>query len=250
MGSSVIHPVVIGDVCGHKFRALLDSRASHSYVSSTLINLTRARTVKSGMRSVATLLGVTTTKLLEYDLCLRSIKRDFELNTRVTQINKGELLTLDNTCYADRIGGYSHLYDVQLDDQSTDDRLPVHINLGANEYAQIHTRAPLRVGRRGEPVAEYTCFGWAIMAPGVETYVFAGFLAVDAIHDYERLCSLDVLGLADSPAGDQQEVYREFREQLSRNTEERWYETGLPWKGDHPLYLQTAREACVVCVLK
>ena len=70
------------------------------------------------------------------------------------------------------------------------------------------------------------------MAPWVETDVYAVFfLAVDAIQDYERLCSLDVLGLADSPAGDQQEVYREFREQLSRNTEEGWYETA--GKGDH-----------------
>ena len=110
IGSSVIHPVVIVDVYGHKFRALLDSGASHSYVSSTLIDLTRARTVKSGTRSVATLLGVTTTKPLEYDLCLRPIKRDFELNTRITQINKGELLKLDNPCYADRIEGYSRSF--------------------------------------------------------------------------------------------------------------------------------------------
>ena len=43
-----------------------------------------------------------------------------------------------------------------------------------------------------------------------------------------------VLGLADSPAGDQLEVYKEFREQLTRNPERGWYKTGLPWKGDHP----------------
>ena len=190
---------------------------------------------------MATLLGVATTKLLEYDLCLRSVNRNFELNTRVTKINKRELLTLDNPRYADRIAGHSHLYDVHLEDQSLEDHLPVHIILGANEYAQIRTRVPLRVGRRGEPVAEHTCFGWAIMAPGVEADLSAGFLAVDAIQDYEMLCSLDVLGLADSPAGDQQEVYREFREQLSRNTKEGWYETGLPWKGDHP-HLPSNRE--------
>ena len=82
MGSSVIHPVVIVDVCGHKFRALLDSGASHSYVSSTLVELTRVQADKSGTRLVATLLGVARTKLLEFDLCLRSVKRNFELNTR------------------------------------------------------------------------------------------------------------------------------------------------------------------------
>ena len=51
--------------------------------------------------------------------------------------------------------------------------------------------------------------------------------------DYEELCQLDVLGLADSPTGDQGVVYEEFKEQL-RRSEEGWYETGLPWKGNHP----------------
>ena len=79
------------------------------------------------------------------------------------------------------------------------------------------------------------------MAPRIEADLSTGFLAVDAIQDYELLCSLDVLGLADSLAGDQQEVYREFCEQLSRNTEEGWYETVLPWKNDHP-HLPSNRE--------
>ena len=42
-----------------------------------------------------------------------------------------------------------------------------------------------------------------------------------------------MLGLADSLLKDQQAVYGEFKEQLVR-TEEGWYETGLPWKGNHP----------------
>ena len=131
------------------------------------------------------------------------------------------------------MAGQSHLYNVHLEDQSMEDHLSIHIILGVNEYAQIRTGAPLRVGRRGEPVAELICFGWAIMAPAVETDLSAGFLAVDAIQDFEMLCSLGVLGLANSLAGDQQEVYGGFRERLSRNTEEGWYETGLPWKEDH-----------------
>ena len=35
-----------------------------------------------------------------------------------------------------------------------------------------------------------------------------------------------------SPSGDQSVVYDEFKEQL-RRSEEGWYETGLPWKGNH-----------------
>ena len=52
--------------------------------------------------------------------------------------------------------------------------------------------------------------------------------------DFEVLCRLDVLGLADTPQDDQGEVYKEFREQLTRR-ELGWYEAALLWKGNHPL---------------
>ena len=42
-----------------------------------------------------------------------------------------------------------------------------------------------------------------------------------------------MLGLEDNPQGDQEAVYREFKEQLKRGTEG-WYETGLMWKVGHP----------------
>lgn len=59
------------------------------------------------------------------------------------------------------------------------------------------------------------------------------YLAVNSAADYERLCALDVLNLSDSPEGDQENVYSEFKEQLTRSSDGR-YETALPWKGDHP----------------
>ena len=51
--------------------------------------------------------------------------------------------------------------------------------------------------------------------------------------DYEDLCRLDVLGLADTAEHDQSMVYNEFKEQLTRSPSG-WYETGLPWRGSHP----------------
>ena len=51
--------------------------------------------------------------------------------------------------------------------------------------------------------------------------------------DYKKLCRLDVLGLEDSATDDQLNVYNKFKEQLSCSGES-WYETDLPWKGNHP----------------
>jgi len=52
--------------------------------------------------------------------------------------------------------------------------------------------------------------------------------------DFEQLCRLDVLGLTDTSVNDQDVVYSEFKEQLICHPDGH-YETGLPWKGSHPL---------------
>ena len=59
------------------------------------------------------------------------------------------------------------------------------------------------------------------------------FLTLTTVNDYENHCRMDVLGLADSPCKDQSAVHSEFLEQLERSPEE-WYQTHLPWKGNHP----------------
>ena len=102
-----------------------------------------------------------------------------------------------------------------------------------NDFAKIRTGERLRVGCRGDPVAEFTRFGWTIMSPGADSGLSPALLAVNSNADYEKLCTLDVLGLADSATGDQNAVYDEFKEQLVRSPEG-WYETGLPWKGNCP----------------
>ena len=70
------------------------------------------------------------------------------------------------------------------------------------------------------------------MSPGAGTDISSVYLAVNSTADYERLCALDVLGLAETPTWDQGDVYDEFKEQLSRSPEG-WYETTLLWKWNH-----------------
>ena len=69
------------------------------------------------------------------------------------------------------------------------------------------------------------------MLPGQEFDPNRMMLTQTSQTDYEELCHLDVLGLADSSEHDQLAVY--FKEQLVRN-KEGWYETGLPWNGNQP----------------
>ena len=98
-------------------------------------------------------------------------------------------MLLDNPHNAKRIAAFQHLRDIEFQENPTNEKLPVHVILGANEYAKIKT-TQLRVGRQGEPVAELTRFGWALMSAGEDCNPSFGCLAVDSAMDYERMCTL------------------------------------------------------------
>ena len=230
--SAVIHPVVIVKVAGYKFRALLNSGASHSYASSTFVNLTKTEPKASGVRQIGALVGVATRVMQEYKVSMQSVTDEFSLDVNVTKVDKQELLSLGNPKYKEVVAKYPHLRGVYINNDNDKRVLPVHLILGANDFVRIHTREQLRVGCRGDHIAEFTCFGWTLMSPGAETDLSPVYLAVNSVADYECLCPLDVLGLADSPKGDQVDVQSEFKEQLTCSSDGQ-YETALPWKGDH-----------------
>ena len=229
--STVVHPVVVVRINGYKFRALLDSGASHSYASSTAIQLIGAKCKSAGIRQIAMLTGVTTRKMQVYNVHIESLSKDFALDVSITKIEKDELLRLENPHYKEILKRHPHLKGVYMDDYDEKDMLPVHIILGANDYAKIRTNEYLRVGQTGEPVAEHTRLGWSLMSPGEDGKETFGYLAVNSISDYDNLCALDVLGLADNVGADG-DVFDEFKEQLTRS-KDGWYETSLPWKPGH-----------------
>ena len=51
------------------------------------------------------------------------------------------------------------------------------------------------MGRPGEPIAELTKFGWIIASPEEETGVTNMLFSTISLHDYEKFCSLDCLGI-------------------------------------------------------
>ena len=229
----VVYPIVIVNVEGVKCRALLDTGAGNSYASAALLNLLAKRECRKETRRVEMMLGTVTREMELSTINVQSVESDFNINVDVTKVENHELLEVDNPNYPQLISDYQHLSGITINDNDKKSKLPIHLILGAGDYICIKTNQPARVGKTGEPVAERTEFGWTIIAKGSEIDYTALLLTQTNHSDYEKLCRLDVLGLEDRPEHDQQSVYAEFREQLVRS-KEGWYETGLPWKGNHP----------------
>ena len=209
------------EVNGIKCHALLDTGAGSSYVSSAILDHTEM------------MLGSVNKAIGAYGVTIDSFDGDFRLETEVTKVDHGSLLSLEISKYAEAIQKYPHLIGIQITDRDDKHELPVHIILAMSDYTKIRTETRPKTASPGEPVMELTKFGSTIMSPGKEVDISSMLLTQTAAADYEQLCKLDALEIQDTAIRDQADVYKEFKEQLTRSAEG-WYETGLPWKGNHP----------------
>ena len=161
----------------------------------------------------------TTEKIEIFNVDVSSLQGDFNMAIPVSKVDRAVLLSLPNPRYAEILHRHHHLEGVVMDVVDKKPELPIHLILEASEYSSIKTCTKPRIGQPGEPVAELTNFGWAILSPGAEVKGSNVYLTRTSSAQLEQLCSLDVLGLEDRPAGDQRSVYEEFKEQLTQSSE-------------------------------
>ena len=62
--SNVVYPIVVVRVNGVKTRALLDTGGGSSYTSSTLLNLTKSKSVKKEKNTVEMMMATSTQKFM------------------------------------------------------------------------------------------------------------------------------------------------------------------------------------------
>ncbi len=193
--SSVIYPVVVIEVEGIKCRALLDTGSGNSYVSSTLMNLTKKKPARQEIKTIEMMLHTTTKKIDVYNVQITNVNKTFQMSSEVSCVDRPVLLTLPNPRYIEVIANNPHLEGVEMDDVDSKPMLPVHMILGASDYSRVKTTTPTKVGDDGKPVVENTRLGWIIMSQGRETNHSYLMLTKSTPEDYMELCSLDVLGL-------------------------------------------------------
>ncbi len=150
-------------------------------------------------------------------MVIESEDDSYKMDVRLMKVNKGELLSIDNPRYEQLIQKHQHSRQVEIVDHDSKQQLPIHVILGSGEYARIKTGTKPLVGEDSDPVAEKTKLGWFVMSPGADFDKTTVLLTQTSQSDYENLCRLDVLGIADSGESDHKMVYQDFKEQLRRS---------------------------------
>ena len=138
------------------------------YASAALLNRisTRKRTKEVG--KIEMLLGTSTREVELVTIEIGDVDRKFAMPVKVTKVDKGELLFLDNPNYEETIAKNPHLSGVVINDLDKKSGLPRHLILGTGEYPKLKTESAPKIGEPGEPVAQLTKSGWIIMSPGKE----------------------------------------------------------------------------------
>ena len=135
------------------------------YASTKLIDLLRKKPKETATKRIDTMLGSSTTNIEIYSVTLGAVNGKFDMNIELTKVYKPQLLTIDNPNYATLLSKYSHLKGINIDDNDSRPQIPIHVVLGASEYATIKTSTAQRVGKSGQSVAEKTLLEWTLMSP-------------------------------------------------------------------------------------
>ena len=141
----MIYPVVIVKVEGIKCRALLDTGTGSSYASSTLLQLIKKKPIRQDYKRIEMMMQSTTRVMDIYNLQITDLGDHFSLNSEVSKVDRQVLLTLANPEYEKVLEKYSHLKGVKMNEEDKKTKLPVHMILGASDYARIKTSANARL---------------------------------------------------------------------------------------------------------
>ena len=131
---SVIHPTIICDVNGVKARALIDTGAGRSYISTYLIKKLNSKPLRREKRLIEQMYG--------------SVVDNFGMVVPCINAEKEVLMYLPNLNIPELKGKNTEVKRIPFaDENTTKDYLPVHAIFGVADHRKIKTSEPIVFGK-------------------------------------------------------------------------------------------------------
>lgn len=235
--TNTLHGTLLAKVGTQTVRVMFDTGAGSSYLCTELITKLNLKSARKEQRCIEQMFGTMRKNVEIYSITIQSMAIEgFSFDVKCINAEKDVLTYLPNPKIVDLKKKFHRLRRLRFSEEGTKSKLlPVHVILGAADYQRIRTTEPLILGTNPDqdPGAEFTKLGWTIYGRQMasESQTEKQFFLQSSQDQFEKLCSLDVLGIADANS-DNVLIHEDFLQQLNR-TEEGFYETKLPWKEDH-----------------
>ena len=213
---------------GEVFWAFLDTGSGKNFISMDAIKKLQLLPARQESKEILTVNGTKRQYMPIYNVTIESLdgtaKEDIELAGSTMQ----DLTTIKRLDLNKLKWNYEHTKDKRFY-VTTSGEYPIHMILGDSTFCKIKTEEIFK-GKDGDPIVEGTSFGWLIHGGEVATNVC---MFTRESTDYEKLYTLDVLGVEDRGENDQLDVCKEFKESITRTDNGR-YEVNVPWiPGQH-----------------
>ena len=201
----------------------LDTGSGRNFISQDAIAKLKLSPLRHETRHIVTVNGSRKQSMPVFEVEIGSLDGVANEQIEVTGTRLPNFITINRPDMNELKQKFDHTKDKRFYMQR-DHQYPIHLIIGDNTFSRKKTDKIYK-GRQGEPVVEGTTFGWV---------VHGGDLPNDEcmycrdVSDYEKLYSLDVLGVEDRGEGDQSDVYAEFNETIVRSREGR-YQVSVPW---------------------
>eukprot|EP00794_Sanderia_malayensis_P001891 gene1891-2146_t len=229
--TGVLHPSITATIEKEPVRIMIDTGASSSYICTEVITKLNLKPIRREPRNIEQMYG-TVRKIVEiYKVTLQSqIDNGFSVEIECINAEKDVLTTLPIPNIKALKERLPRLRRLSFTEESNKGRnVPIHIILGVGDYQQIRTSEPLIFGSQPEtdPVAEFTKLGWTLFGgKNCTNATQKQFLLTTGQEEFERLCSLDVLGITGNQEIKNEFSHENFKDQI-RKTEKKIL--GIQW---------------------
>ena len=168
---TTLHATVIAKINGVQARVMLDTRAGSSYISSSLLTKLNLKPDRVERRVIEQMYGTVDKKLELYKVILESnTVNTFNMELQVINAEKPVLTNLPNPRIADQKNKHNHIKRLVVSEETANqDKLPVHIILGAADVQRIKSTEPPVLGPNPDtdPGAKFTMLGWVLAGKAI-----------------------------------------------------------------------------------
>ena len=209
---------------GSTFWAYLDTESGRNFISKEAANKLKLNPIRHESRHIVTVNGTKKQSMPMYDVTINSIDSKASEKIEITGSKLTDFTTIKRPTLSELKEKYQHVQG-KMFYRTASEGYPIHLILGDATYCKIRTEQVYK-GKPEDPIVEGTTFRWIVH--GGKEYTDSNCMYVRETDEYERLYSLDVLGVEDRGEDDQLDVYKEFQENIAKTSDGR-YEVGVPW---------------------
>ena len=179
-------------VQGETFWAHLDTGAGRDFISKDAAETLKLKPIRYETRHLVTVNGTKQQSLPIYQIKINSVDGISSEKIEVTGVDLPDFTTIERPSIKELKERFQHTRDKRFYTQAGN-KYTIHLILGDKTYCKIRTEEVCK-GKKGEPIVEGTTFGYVIHG-GDRTS--GTCMYVKDSKDFERLYSLDILGVED-----------------------------------------------------